>query len=123
MSRWKLVINGTDFSAVINKWGVGYQPVKVHGPNEAVAMSGSTIVDLLKVKDKLILTGNAVPQATYSALDAMCRLDYVTAVYDHPATGQEVTKVMIPELSQGTRVPLRAGEIWIDGWTLTLEER
>lgn len=123
MSRWNLKLNNIVFSTAINKWGVVYIPIKVLGQNEGTSMGGSTIVDLLKVKDKLILTGNAVPQATYSALDAVCRLDYVTAVYDHPATGQEVTKVMIPELSQGTRVPLRAGEIWIDGWTLTLEER
>lgn len=123
MSRFNIKLNGWDASAAFNKWGVSYQPIKVTGPAQGISQGGSTIVDLLKTKDLLVLPGNGVNEATFRKISALARLDYVTAIYSHPETGEEVTKVMMPTLSAANRVPLRTEEIWYEGWTLTLEER
>ena len=123
MSRFELTLNGWDASAAFNKWGVTYQPIKVEGVNSGISMGGSTIVDLVKTKDYLVLQGNSVPAETFQRISALARLDYVTATYPHPETGETVTKVMMPTLSAALRVPLRAGEVWYTDWTLTLEER
>lgn len=123
MSRFNIKLNGWDASSAFNKWGVSYQPVKVEGVNSGVSQGGTTIVDLVKTKDLLTLQGNGVDAATFGKLSALARQDYLTAVYPHPETGENVTKVMIPSLSPAIRTPLRAGDVWYEGWTLTLEER
>lgn len=123
MSRFNIKLNGWDASHAFNKWGVAYQPIRVNGPNGGISMGGSTIVDLVKTKDLLVLAGNAVREADYRKICALVRLDYVTAIFEHPETGASVTRVMIPELSAANRTPLRDGETWYEGWTLTLEER
>ena len=123
MSRFNIKLNGWDASAAFNKWGVSYQPVKVEGVNAGVSQGGSTIVDLVKTKDLLVLQGNGVSAETFRKISTLSRLDYVTAIYSHPETGDEVAKVMMPTLSAATRTPVRAGEVWYVGWTLTLEER
>lgn len=123
MSRFNITLNGWDASFAFNKWGVSYQPVKVEGVNSGVSQGGSTIVDLVKTKDLLTLQGNGVNADTFGKLSLLARQDYVTAVYPHPETGDSVTKVMMPTLSPAIRTPVRTGEVWYEGWTLTLEER
>ena len=123
MSRFRLKLNGWDASSAFNKWGVSYQPIKVEGANSGVSQNGSTIVDVVKTKDLLTLQGNGVDASTFARLSTLARLGYVTAVYPHPETGTDVTKVMMPRLSPAIRTPVRAGEVWYEGWTLTLEER
>lgn len=123
MSRFNIKLNGWDCSKAFHKWGVYFRQIKVEGPNSDVSQGGTAIVDLVKVKDYLSLTGNAVDRDTFGKLSALARQDYITAIYEHPETGEEVTKVMIPSLSDANRKPMHGGALWFDGWTLTLEER
>ena len=121
--RFQIKLNGTDFSTAFHKWGVSYYPVRVEGPNGGVSQGGSTIVDLVKVKDHFELQGNSVPEAVYRALEAECVKPYVTAEYTRPGTGQTELVQMVPTLSTATQVPLREGVLYYTDWTLTLEER
>lgn len=123
MSRFNIKLNGWDASAAFNKWGVSYQQTKVTGQAQGISLGGATIMDVLKVKDILVLPGNGVNETTFAKISALSRLDYVTAIYTHPETKKSVTKVMMPTLSAATRTPIRAGDIWYEGWVLTLEER
>lgn len=123
MNRLKMILNGWDCSKAFDRWGASFQTKRVEGPNSGVSMGGSTIVDLVKTKDCWTLKGNGVNTETYARLSALCRHDYITAVYVHPETLQETTKVMIPSLSSAVRTPFPDGQAWFTGWTLTLEER
>ena len=121
--RFCIKINGTDFSTAFNKWGVSYYPVRVEGPNSGTSQGGSSIVDLVKVKDHFDLQGNGVPEEVYRALEKECAKTYVTAEYVRPRSGQTELVQMVPTLSAAIQVPLRAGETYYTGWTLTLEEK
>lgn len=121
--RFCIKINGTDFSTAFNKWGVSYYPVRVEGPNSGTSQGGSSIVDLVKVKDHFDLQGNGVPEAVYRALEKECSKTYVTAEYVRPRSGQTELVQMVPTLSAAVQIPLRVGETYYTGWTLTLEEK
>lgn len=123
MRAFQITLNGVDYSTAFNKWGVGWSPVKVTGPNQGVSQGGHIITDLLRVKDLLTLQGNDVPQSVYAALQAVCAGESVTAVFTHPATGERVSETMIASLSEAVQKPLPGGKIYLSGWTLTLEER
>ena len=123
MSRLSMILNGWNCSHAFNKWGSSFGRIKVSGPNGGVSMGGSTILDIVKVKDCWTLVGNAVSSADYAKLAALARQDYITAQYPSPETGKVVTKVVMPTMTEATQVPIRSGETWYEGWTLTLEER
>lgn len=123
MSKFTISLNGEDFTAAFNKWGVSWEPVKIFGPNQGTSMAGSAIVDLVAVKDCMVLQGNDILRESFSKLQQICAADYVTAVFPHPATGETVTKVMMPTLSTARRKPMHGGRVYLSGWTLTLEER
>ena len=121
--RFNIKINGKDFATAFNKWGISYYPVRVEGPNSGVSQGGSTIVDLVKVKDHFDLTGNGVPEDVYLALAVECSLPYVTAEYIRPRSGKKESVQMIPTLSAAARTPVREGVLYCEGWALTLEEK
>ena len=123
MTAFNITLNGRDFTSAFNRWGVGWAPMKVTGPNQGISQGGSVIMDLVKVKDVLTLQGNDVLQSTYNALRTVCAADTVTATFTHPASGETVTRVMIPTLSEARQKPMHGGRVWLSGWTLTLEER
>lgn len=122
MDRLSIVLNGTDFSAAFHKYAAQFSVVRVEGAASGVAKSGVAIVDLVHTRDRWILPGNAVPEATFRALSAVCRNAYVTAAYIRPDTGKSVTVSMIPELTEARRISAH-DKVWYDSWMLTLEER
>lgn len=123
MERLSMIINGWDCSFAFNRTSAGYAPVKVEGRNSGTATDGTDIIDLIRVKDSWTLPGNALNAENYAKLLAICSLDYVTATYPHPSTGEPVTKAMVPTLSEAARKPITGRGIWYAGWTLTLKER
>ena len=123
MNRFRMILNGVDFSTAFNKWAVQFYSIKVEGPNSGISMDGMAIIDLVSVKDHFELPGNAVPERVFQQLSTICRGAYVTAEYIHPETGQAVAKVMIPAMSAANRLPMKGHGIYYDGWTLSLEER
>jgi len=122
VSRFYIELDGVDFTKAFNKWGMRYHPIKVEGAASGVSMGGSAIVDLLRVKDGITLRGNAVQEAVYRQLAAICSQAYVTASYEHPVTGNPVSKQMLATLSEANRMPM-GSKVMFDGWSLTLEER
>lgn len=123
MSRLSMILNGWDCSLLFNRRGVSFQQIKVEGANSGISMGGTTIVDLIRVKDYWILPGNGVSAGDYARLLSLSRNDYLSATYLSPESETLVTKTMIPTLSAATRTPFRSGKVWYEGWSLTLEER
>ena len=119
----KLTINGQDFTGMFNRFGVAPGHEKVECPNGGTDLAGGTILDIVSVKAVLDLEANALTQAQYTALIALCKLPYVTVAYDDPDTAQEVTRVMIPTASAPRQVPFSSGAVWYRGLTLNLRER
>ena len=123
MSRLSMTLNGWNCSFAFNKWGSVYTPIKVEGPNSGQSMGGIDIIDLVNTKDCWELQGNPLKEADYRKMLSLGKQAYITAVYPDPETGTETTKVMVPTLGAATYTPIRAGEVWYVGWTLTLKER
>lgn len=122
MERLEIKLNGWDCSRLFNRHGAVFVPIRVEGVNAGVSTSRTVIPDLVRVKDSWTLAGNAVRAEEFSRLLALGSLEKITAIYPSPLSGAVVTKEMIPTLSEATRVPRSAGELWYSGWTLTLEE-
>lgn len=123
MSRLTMILDGLDCTHAFNKKGAFYTPIKVEGPNSGESMGGTDIIDLIRVKDYWELEGNPLREADYRKILSISKRAYITAVYPDPETGLETTKVMVPTMSQATRIPFQSGELWYDGWSLTLKER
>ncbi len=105
----KIVINGADWTSRFNPYSVSFSYEKVQGPNGGTSMAGSTILDIVAVKDSFEITAGLLSQEDYTALMALVKQDYVTVVYDAPDTNTEKQKVMILTAGAGTQIPLRSG--------------
>ena len=115
-------LNNVDFSGYFNIYGIKPGLEKVEGPHSGVAQDGTSIIDLVDVKDTFELEGNGLTQEQFTALTNLCRLPYVTAVYDSSFTGQSVTKVVILTLGGSHQVPMR-GKMYYDEVQITMREK
>lgn len=122
MTRFQLVLNNRDISAALNKWSLSYQRIKVQGPNQGVSQGGSLIEDVVKVKDVMTFSGNAVDEETFRFLANAAEANFVTCQYQQPVTGNQVTRQMVATLSAATVLPVDGRPVYMD-WSLTLEER
>lgn len=121
--KFKLILNGMDYSAVFNDYAPTFGMEKVEGDNSGTSMAGSSIIDLVAVKTVITTATNCMTDETYNALFALCANAYITVQYTG-LDGQTKTMQMIPTLD-----PLEIGiykpgtRWWRDGAELTLRER
>lgn len=121
--KFKLILNGVDYSTVFNDYAPTFGMEKVEGDNSGTSMAGSSIIDLVAVKTVITTATNCMTDETYNALFALCSNAYITVQYTG-LDGETKTAQMIPTLD-----PLEIGlykpsaRWWRDGAELTLRER
>lgn len=120
--RLSVEINRWDCSHMFNKWESYCYDIKVEGPNSGVSQAGTTIVDLVKVKDGWNLVGNRATVADFKKLRDFCRNPYISVLIGDATTDNTVEKSFIPTLSEAVRKPMH-GNVYYADWTLNLEER
>lgn len=104
----KIVINGTDWTSKFNPYSAKFWYEKVQGQNGGTSMAGSTILDVIAVKENFELTAPLLTQSDYTALMDLAKQDLVTATYDGPDTNASKTKSMILTVGEGKQIPLRS---------------
>lgn len=118
-----IVIDGKDFTSLLGKCAVTPFFEKVQGPNAGVSMSGTDILDTVRIKNGFEVTAGLMTQDEYSALIALLKKDYLTVTYDDPDTNASVTRTMIVTPGKAKQIKLLTGGYAYKNLPLMFRER
>ena len=104
-----ILINGMDFSKVIDPYSVQVYHIKVQGRNAGTSMSGVDIFDTVRVKSCFSCKTGIVPAGDYQKMIAAAKQDFAMVTYQDPDTGKDVTRKMSLTAGRATRIPLLGG--------------
>lgn len=124
MTKLPLFIDDVNYTSYIDKYGyqVSYSPIK--GPNEGVAIDGTTITDIVARKAVLSVTCNPLDQVRLASIISALSKDSVEVTYFDTKTNAQRTAFFIPEIGS-TKIALQtaAGVYWFTAMTVTLTEK
>ena len=119
----KVLIDGVDFSRLFYRYGLSIQPKKRYGTNNAIALSGEKLVDLLATKSIITLTCNPLTTAQRDDLAAACAKAEVTLVYNPGGESDEDCTVRAEPTLSAAAIKLKAaGVAYWTGAVVTMEE-
>lgn len=123
MEKLPYIVDGTDFTALVHKYGYEVSYEFREGENGGLMCSGDELRDLLAVKPVVAVTINDAPTAQISALLAACLKNEVSLRYFDPRTGAAQTVTMHPTVDT---VPLRLSDgstRWWSGFHITMRAK
>lgn len=123
MEKLPYIVDGTDFTALIHKYGYEVSYEFREGENGGLMCSGDELRDLLAVKPTVAVTVNDAPTAQVSALLAACLKNEVSLTYFDPKAGAEKTVTMHPTVDT---LPLRLSDgvvRWWSGFRITMRAK
>lgn len=105
----EIVINGVDFSNVIDAYSIEIYHIKVQGPNSGTSMGGTDIFDTVKVKECFSCKTGIVMEPDYRTLISMAKLDFATVQYKNQDTGENVVRRMTITAGRAKEIPMSGG--------------
>ena len=121
--RLPLTINGTDFSALANKYEyeVGYTTRT--GPNGGVMLDGTKVVDIIAYKAVITWPLNDMRDTDLASIQSACQTAEVTVTFWDTLTNAQRTSTFLPTFSAQKIGILRSTGKWWKGISLSLEEK
>ena len=122
MERLPYIVDGTDFTAYVNRWlySVGY--VYREGSNAALRLSGLQPRDLLAIKTRVTVTVNDQQGPQLAALLTAVLKNYVQLTYFEPKDNAVRTATFMPTVEEVSIPPVPGSVRWGKGFRITMEE-
>lgn len=123
MERLPYIVDGTDFTAYVNRWqySVGFDFRE--GSNGGLMLDGSIYRDLLAIKARVSVTVNDQRGPELSALLAAVLKNDVQLTYFDPKANAERTGTFKPTVEEVSLPPVPGSTRWGKGFRITMEEK
>lgn len=122
MTRLPYIVDGTDFSAYVNRWQYSVSYVYREGSNTTLRLSGLQPRDLLAIKTRVSVTVNDQQGAQLAALLSTVLKNRVQLTYFEPKDNAPRTAYFLPTVSEVSIPPVPGSTRWGKGFQITMEE-